>query len=135
MDERAWFADRRDQIVPASRRQMAALAAGSRHVSGNWIETAKVVKQPRIDTVLFQSGANSGEVEDGRSGKGAGGCHGSSIDCRPDLRASSRGCSALATWNIKRASQSRPWMRLPTPPRLRRDSPKRPMGAKAVRRI
>ena len=47
----ARFAGGRNQVVPAPRRQMAALPADTGKVGGDRIQAAEIVQKPRIDAV------------------------------------------------------------------------------------
>ena len=63
VDERAWFTDRRNQVVPTASGQVAALPANAGDVVCDRVQPAKVVQQPGVNSVVFQGRPNSCQVE------------------------------------------------------------------------
>src|SRR5262249_22461908 len=66
VNEAARLARRRDEVVPATGREMTALSRHAGHVDGDRIEAAEVVQQPAVETVGLQGCLNVSNIEPGR---------------------------------------------------------------------
>ena len=51
MDEAARFAGRRDEVVPAPRREVPAVAVDAGHFAGDGIQPVEIVQQPAVEAV------------------------------------------------------------------------------------
>src|SRR4051794_20932796 len=70
MDERAGLAAGGNQVVPPSRREMAALPSDSADVDGNRVDPAEIVEQPPVEPVGLQRLLDGFNIEPGGWGWG-----------------------------------------------------------------
>ena len=80
VDETPWLRRSRNEVVPTSRRQMAALPPDRRELDGNRVQAAEIVEQPTVEAIGAQRRLNGRHVEPRRFVKRRlRDCHRSSI--------------------------------------------------------